>query len=86
VMTPVGVALGVAVVAIASTVAIVVVRPREPTPGPSMPEDITTWCDNPSLNRIYQSSRGGIAVVPRDPSCGAADPGVQQRPASERLH
>jgi hypothetical protein len=47
-----------------------------------MPEDITTWCDNPSLNRIYQSSRGGIAVVPHDPSCGGADPWAQQRPAT----
>lgn len=68
-MTAVGVALSVAVVAIASTLAVIVLAPRDSTPGPGKPEDVTTWCDNPSLNRIYQTSRGGIAVVPADPSC-----------------
>jgi hypothetical protein len=29
----------------------------------------TTWCDNPSHNRLYQSTRGSIAVVPADKSC-----------------
>lgn len=29
----------------------------------------TTWCDNPSHNRLYQSTSGDIAVVPADKSC-----------------
>jgi hypothetical protein len=29
----------------------------------------TTWCDNPSHNRLYQSTSGSIAVVPADKSC-----------------
>lgn len=66
-MAPVSVAVVAAVIAVVALVAVVVVvschprRQAEPW--------YSTWCDNPSLNRLYQSTSGDIAVVPHDPSC-----------------
>ena len=66
-MAPVSVAVVAAVVAVVALVAVLVVLscPRRMAAEPYY----TTWCDNPSLNRLYQSTSGAIAVVPRDPSC-----------------